>query len=123
MTVRVLRRSTAGHTDPAQAPFSAGIPGHTPPTPPAYRLLDPSLDHVPSVTELTLLVSERMIRLYPDLSAAMLERVSRMAAETMLSQSAPRVAVYLPDLALGEARDLLTRTLPLASNHRLRTVA
>lgn len=123
MTIRISRRSTAGHPDPARMPMSPALPGHTPPTPPAYRLLDPSLDHIPSVTELSLLVSERMIRLHPDVSAAVLERISRLAAETLLVESAPHVVDYLPDLALGKAREDLGRSVPRASHHHPRRVA
>jgi hypothetical protein len=90
---------------------------------PGYPLLDPDLSAVPSVAELERIVTSRAERIYPDVPREAIARAAHQSAEAVLKRTNPRVATFLPDLALREARAIIALYIALGEHHHLRAVA
>jgi hypothetical protein len=90
---------------------------------PGYPLLDPELSVVPSVADLERIVSSRAERIYPDVPREAIVRAAHQSAEAVLKRANPRVAAFLPDLALREARAIIALYIALGEQHHLRAVA
>ncbi len=76
----------------------------------AVAIVDSTLDHLPSLTELSAVVRDRAERTFGRrVDLTLLERFSGDAAARVLVNPEPRLYAYLPDLALREVRDALER--------------
>lgn len=92
---------------------SAVAPRQTTETVMPLILAGVALDHIPTSTELAEVVLDRAERTFGRRAdGTLLERYALEAAIDVLSRPAPRLAAYLPDLALRRVRDALD---PVAS--------
>lgn len=90
---------------------------------PAYPLLDLELGTMPSLAELERIVYSRVERIYPDVPRETVARAAHQGAEAVLNSANPRVATFLPDLALREARAIISLYIALGEQRHLRAVA
>lgn len=69
-----------------------------------------TLDHLPTLAELSTVVRDRAERTFGRrVDLTLLDRFAAAAAARVLVDAAPRLYVYLPDLALRDVRDALER--------------
>lgn len=69
-----------------------------------------TLDHLPSLAELSAVVRDRAERTFGRrVDLTLLDRFAGDAAALVLDSPAPRLYAYLPDLALRDVRDALER--------------
>lgn len=90
---------------------------------PPYPLLDPELRTTPSLAELERIVCSKVERMYPDVPEDAIAQAARHGAEAVLKSANPRVATFLPDLALREARAIIGLYIALGEQRHLRAVA
>jgi len=90
---------------------------------PSYPLLDPELRTMPSLAELERIVYSKAERMYPDVPRETVARAAHQGAETVLNGANPRVATFLPDLALRETRAIIGLYIALGEQRHLRAVA
>lgn len=90
---------------------------------PEHPLLEPELRTAPSLAELERIVYSRAERIYPSLPREAVTRAVHQGAEAVLKSANPRVATFLPDLALRETRAIIGLYIALGSQNHLRAVA
>ncbi|MGH2548576.1 MAG: hypothetical protein ACRDHN_04270 [Thermomicrobiales bacterium] len=113
-TAQPVRMAPAAR-DGQRSPLQAESPG--------FPLLDPELRAVPSLGELERIVFSKAERMYPEVPQEAVARAAHQGAEAVLKHANPRVAIFLPDLALRETRAIIGLYIALGSQNHLRAVA
>jgi hypothetical protein len=89
----------------------------------SQTLLETELHAVPSQAELERIVYHRVENIYPEVPVEAVEQAAHYSAELVLRGANPKVAAFLPDLALREARAIINLYVALGRQDHLRVVA